>query len=210
MNKFLKRISILIFLLIVVVFFSNYIIKYSAKGKIYNDANKIPKNETALVLGTGKFLKNGYINLYYKYRIEATIKLYKAGKIKNVLISGDNSRKTYDEPSMMKDDLIKAGIPANRIYLDYAGFRTLDSVVRSKAIFGQNRITIISQKFHNERAVFIANNKNIEAIAFNAKDVSSRYGLKTRVREYFARVKAILDIIIGEEPKFYGKKIVIS
>ena len=75
--------------------------------------------------------------MYYKYRLEAAIKLFKSGKIEYIVISGDNGSKTYDEPTDFKEDLIKAGIPENKIYLDYAGFRTLDSVVRIKEIFGQ-------------------------------------------------------------------------
>jgi SanA protein len=107
-----------------------------------------------LVLGTSQYLKNGYLNWYFKYRIEATVELYKKGKIDFILVSGDNSHKNYDEPTAFKNELIKRGIPADQIYLDYAGFRTLDSVVRAKEIFGQTSITIISQKFHNERAIY--------------------------------------------------------
>jgi len=186
------------------------IVEKSTRGKVFNSTKEIPHNKVGLLLGTGKFLLNGRINLYYKYRIEATAKLYKAGKIDFVLVSGDNSTKDYDEPTTIKDDLIKNGIPANRIYLDYAGFRTLDSVVRSKLIFGQESITVISQQFHNERAIFIATKKKINAVGFNAKDVNVHYGFKTRLRERFARVKMILDFIIGKNPKFLGEKIEIK
>lgn len=209
--KILVKVGLFILsLIIILTILSNYIIKQSAKGKIYDSAHAIPENKVALVLGTGKFLKNGHVNLYYQYRINATVRLYRSGKIKFVLISGDNSRKSYDEPSMMKQDLVNKGIPESLIYLDYAGFRTLDSVVRSKYIFGQQSITIISQKFHNERAIYLANNRGIEAIAFNAKDVSARYGFKVKIREYIARVKAVIDVFIGKEPRFYGKKIIIQ
>lgn len=106
--------------------------------------------------------------------------------------------------------MIKQGIPANRIYLDYAGFRTLDSVVRCKEIFSQESITVISQQFHNERAIFIANYKGIKAVGFNAKGVSKRYGFKVMVRERMARVKMMLDLLSGKQPKFLGKKIEIK
>ena len=106
-----------------------------------------------LLLGTGKFLKNGCKNLYFFNRIDATEQLYKSGKIQYILISGDNSTKNYSEPEDMQAELIKRGIPADKIVLDFAGFRTLDSVVRAKEIFGQNSFIIISQKFHNERAM---------------------------------------------------------
>ena len=105
----------------------------------------IKKNKVGLVLGTAKVLQNGRLNLYFKYRIEATVALYKEGKIEFVLVSGDNSVKGYDEPTDFKDELVKRGIPPEKIFLDYAGFRTLDSVIRAKEIFGQEQITIISQ-----------------------------------------------------------------
>ncbi len=112
----------------------------------------------------------------------------------------------------MKNDLIAKGVPEDRIFEDFAGFRTLDSVVRAKEIFGQDDITIISQKWHNERAIYLAEANDINAIGFNAKGVkiTYRFGLKTRIREYFARVKVFIDLIIGKEPKFLGKKIIIS
>lgn len=188
----------------------NYIIINSTKGLTFNETAIIPKNKVGLILGTGKFVRNGNINLYYKYRIDAAVSLYKAHKIEFILISGDNSTKNYDEPSTFKEDLIARGIPANKIFLDYAGFRTLDSVVRAKDIFGQNKITIISQKFHNERAVFIANQKGIQAIGFNAQGVSKRYGIKVQLREYLARTKVFIDLLFLIKPKFLGKKISIE
>jgi SanA protein len=138
------------------------------------------------------------------------VRLFKEGKVDFILVSGDNSTKDYDEPSTIKVDLIKKGIPSNKIYLDYAGFRTLDSVVRCKKIFGQSSITIISQQFHNERAIYIAKLKDIEAVGFNAKDVSVQYGFKTRLRERLARVKMVLDLIFDKKPKFLGEKIEIK
>ncbi len=138
------------------------------------------------------------------------MKLFEEGKIDYILVSGDNGSKYYDEPSDFKEELIRRGIPAAQIYLDYAGFRTLDSVVRAKKIFGQERITIISQKFHNERAIYLAEKNGISAIGFNAKDLSGKYGLKTKVREYLARTKAFIDILFGVEPKFLGKQITIA
>ena len=105
--------------------------------------------------------------------------------------------------------LMEKGIPECAITLDYAGFRTLDSVVRAKEIFGQNNITIISQKFHNERAIYLAENHGIKAVGYNAKNVIGRYGIKTKIREYFARTKVFIDIIFGITPKFLGEKIEI-
>lgn len=200
-------IPILLLLLVLTIFAADYYVQATVQRNLYTDVNTIPKNKVGLLLGTTKMLKNGRLNRYYKYRITAAVELYQAGKIDYLLVSGDNSRKGYDEPTDMKEDLIKKGVPEDKIFLDYAGFRTLDSVVRSKEIFGQQTLTIISQKFHNERAVFIANHKEIEAIGFEAEDVLGRAGLKVQIREKLARVKVLLDLLFGVQPKFGGQKI---
>ncbi len=211
MIKKKSTILLLIFIIsIALTFTANHSIEKNAENKTFSNASKIKKNKVGLVLGTAKFLKNGEINLYFKYRINATVELYKKGKIDFILVSGDNGNKNYDEPTDFKNELIKKGIPANKIFLDYAGFRTLDSVVRAKEVFGQTSITIISQKFHNERAIYLAEKNGISAIGFNARDLSGKYGLKTKIREYFARTKAYLDILFGVKPKFLGQKIEIQ
>ena len=143
------------------------------------------------------------------YRIDAAVKLFRQGKIKYLIVSGDNGRKEYNEPETMRADLISAGVDSSKIFLDYAGFRTFDSVVRLKEIFGQDAVTIISQPFHNERAIYIATGEKINAIGFNAKDVNSRVGMKTQIREKLARVKVIIDFWFGKKPKFLGNKIQI-
>lgn len=209
--KKILKIGVLIAILSLIgIFGADRLVEKSTSNKVFSSTKEIPHNKVGLFLGTGKFLSNGRINLYYKYRIEAALKLFKAGKVDFILVSGDNSTKDYDEPSTIKEDLIKQGIPSNKIYLDYAGFRTLDSVVRCKEIFGQSSITIISQQFHNERGIYIAKQKDIDAVAFNAKDVNVHYGFKTRLRERFARVKMVLDLILGKNPKFLGDKIEIK
>jgi len=202
---------ILLFLIISIpaIYFSNKIITESAGGKLFERTEQIPYNRVGLLLGTAKFLKHGHENPYYKYRIVATVDLYRSGKIRYIIISGDNSRKTYNEPGMMKADLVEQGIDSTKIYLDYAGFRTFDSMVRLKEVFGQDSVTIISQQFHNERALYIANREGIKAIAFNARDVSKQMGLRTQIREKFARVKVFVDYFLGKEPKFLGPKIII-
>jgi SanA protein len=209
--KFYKRLFILFFVLVALsLIISNYAVTKTVHNKVYNSIDKIPSNNVGLVLGTSKYLISGYTNAYYAYRIDATVKLYKANKINFILVSGDNGNSDYDEPTTMKEDLIEQGIPANKIFLDYAGFRTFDSVIRAHKVFGQNKITIISQKFHIERAIFIANRNNMEAVGFVASKVSANYGFKTMVREKFARVKLMLDIIFNKQPKFLGKKIEIK
>jgi len=189
---------------------SDSLVQNTASKKVYNSTEKIPHNKVGLLLGTSKTLSNGRINLYYKYRIDAAVDLFKSGKIDFILVSGDNSTQDYDEPSTIKEDLIKNGVPSNKIFLDYAGFRTLDSIVRCKEIFGQNSITVISQQFHNERAIYIAENKGIQAVGYNSKNVTVRYGFKTLVREKFARVKMFIDLIFDKKPRFLGDKIEIK
>lgn len=210
----MKKIGSIVVIISVVGLFililSNYIVKTNAYGKLYVSTEDIPHNKVGLVLGTSPYLKSGYPNHYFTYRIEATIELYNAGKIDFVLVSGDNGSVYYDEPTEFKKKLMKGGIPENKIYLDYAGFRTLDSVVRAKEIFGQESFTVISQAFHNERAIYLAEKKHIDAIGFNAKDVRIKKGFKTQLREYFARTKAIIDISFGVQPKFLGEKIKIT
>lgn len=210
LKKIIKISILLIVLVLISVFGADFWVENATENKVFNSVEEIPQNRVGLLLGTGKFLASGRVNLYYEYRIDAAVKLYKSGKIDYVLVSGDNSTKNYDEPSTMKDDLVKHGIPQGKIYLDYAGFRTLDSVVRCKEIFGQDSITVISQQFHNERAIFIAQQKGISAVGYNAKGVSTRYGIRVQIRERLARVKMILDLLIGKKPKFLGKKIEIK
>lgn len=209
--KFIKYTTLLgVIVCAGLILVSNYLISKEQKH-CYSLVTQIPKSDVALLLGTAKYRVEGGYNLYYIYRIEAAVKLFKAGKVKAIICSGDNSTIYYDEPNTMKDDLVARGIPEDKIYLDYAGFRTLDSVVRAKAIFSQDNITIVSQPFHNERAIYIAEHKGIHAIGFNAQEVSQSYGFKTKLREKLARVKTILDIyILGTEPHFYGDKVEVD
>ena len=202
--------ALIILLPIILIIVSDKIIEFKSKNYLYNNIINVPKNKVGLVLGTSKFVGNGQINLYYLYRIEATLALYKAGKISYIVVSGDKGRKAYDEPTQMKNDLIAGGVPENVIYLDCAGFRTWDSIVRMKEIFSQNNFTIISQRFHNERAIYLANRYGLNAIGFNAKDVGKYYGFKTNIREKFARVKVFVDFSTNKKPKFLGEKIEIG
>lgn len=195
--------------LLLLIFGADYYVKTTTAKQLYHSTDAIPYNKVGLLLGTVKYLTNGNLNRYYKYRIEAAAALFHAGKIEVILVSGDNSRRGYDEPTDMKDDLVAKGVPEDKIVLDYAGFRTLDSIVRSQKVFGQSKLTIISQQFHNERAIFIAQHKSIEAIGFAARDVSMRAGLKVMLREKLARVKVLIDLLIGIQPKFLGEPIKI-
>ena len=191
-------------IIILLIISCNILVENAGKGKLYNNINEVPARSTALVFGTSP-VAHGHDNLFYKYRMEAVVTLWKSGKIKHVIVSGDNSTQYYDEASAMKKALMEGGVPDSVITLDYAGFRTLDSVVRCKLVFGQSDIIVVSQEFQNERAIFIADHRGINAVGFNAKDVPQRYSIKTSIREYFARVKAVLDIyILKTQPKFPG------
>jgi SanA protein len=194
----------------IVLLTCNKVITNAAENKTYWNVENIPKNRVGLVLGTSNKLVGGGSNPYYTNRIKATLELYRAGKIDFVLVSGDNGSLYYNEPNVFKKDLIKGGIPAENIFLDYAGFRTLDSMVRAKAIFGLDNVTVISQKFHNERAIYLAEKKGLRAIGFNADGISLHRGLKVQLREYFARVKVFIDLALNTQPKFLGEKIEIK
>jgi SanA protein len=203
--------AIITILLVILILYCNIRINHVANPYIYHDTAACPKFRAGLLLGTSKYVSNGKPNQYFINRIDAAVKLYKAGKIRCIIVSGDNSSLNYNEPMRMKRELIKRGIPANVIFVDYAGFRTLDSVIRAREIFGQIAYIIISQEFHNKRAIFIARRNGIYAYGFNADDVGSIDGFFTRVREIFARVKVFMDIYIFHvQPRFLGEKIIIE
>jgi SanA protein len=210
-KKFVKWSLLIISLLFLSIVCCNYWIVNSTKKQLYSEVNSIPARKVGLVLGASKKTSRGTNNLYFSYRIQAAFELFKAHKVQYLLLSGDNHVKGYDEPSDMREALIALGVPDSCIILDYAGFRTLDSVVRSNEVFGEDSITIISQEFHNQRALFISNKNNVKAIGYNAKEVNKNYSFKTRFREYFARVKCVLDIyVLRTSPKFLGDKIKIG
>ena len=182
-----------------------------AEAKVYTATEDIPFRKVGLVLGCSKHLANGRLNRYFQYRIAAASELYQAGKITYILVSGDNSRDDYDESTDMMDALVECGVPRDHIVRDFAGFSTLDSVVRAKAVFLEEQLTVISQDFHVRRAIYIGAAHDVDLIGYVAEDVSGRGGLKTQMREYLARFKTVLDVsILDREPKFYGKTITIG
>ncbi len=188
----------------------NAYIEHSARSRIYTDIQRLPERPVALVLGTSRTV-HGRSNLFYTARIRAAAELYQAGKVRHILVSGDNAQRSYDEPTAMKEDLVRRGVPGAKITIDYAGFRTLDSVVRAHRVFGQSRFVIVSQRFHGERALFLARHHGLDAVAYCATDVRGRAGLKTHLREYLARVKAVVDVwVLRKGPKFLGPPVEIS
>lgn len=212
--KWIKKIGrfglIGVILVLGISFVLNRIVIKTTDRYNYTDINKIPAQKVGMVLGTSKYTRFSGTNLFYQYRVDAAVKLFEAGKIEYILISGDNGTMEYNEPQTFKEDLIAQGIPEDKIILDYAGFRTYDSVIRAKKVFGLDKVTIISQEFHNQRALYIARRSGITAYAFAAQNVGESYGRKTMIREYFAKVKAYLDVLFNKDPKFLGEKIEIG
>lgn len=188
------------------------VVKLNARNKNFVNAGNVPYNKVGLVLGTSPKMPSGRPNFFFISRIDAAARLYKAGKVSFLLVSGDNGTKEYDEPTCMKEALMAAGVPEEAIVLDYAGFRTLDSVVRAQKVFGQSSITVVSHRFHNERAICIAEHYGMEAVGFCAKSpaLTRRSLMTTLVRESGSRVKMYLDFIVGRQPKYLGEKIEIK
>lgn len=211
MKKIICIILVLLILVLMALLGSYYYVEWCGRGKTYASDKNVPENRVGLVLGTSPVSSlTKRSNPYYYFRIDAAVRLYKAGKIKRILVSGDNRYKSYNEPDMMKADLVKAGIPAMHIYCDYAGFRTLDSVVRAKKVFGLSAFTVISQEFHNNRALALARWQGIDAVGYNAKDVNRKRGLYVQAREVLARSKMVLDMLINKQPHFLGEMIEIK
>lgn len=190
----LKILIVISFLGIVFVLLCNVWVVVSTRSHSYFSVDSLPSNQVGLVLGTSKTTSDGQENLYFKYRMEAAARLFNEGKVKSLILSGNNDSKYYNEPLDMERALLKLGIPKSALQLDYAGYRTFDSVIRSKTLFLQDNLTIISQDFHNARALYIAQNEGLNAVSFAAQDVPAGYSLRTLVREYLARPKAVLDV----------------
>jgi len=208
----LKRITLITSLVLVVLLAAcNIWVVQSTKSRVYSDLARLPEHRVALVLGTSHKTAGGGSNLFFEKRMETAAELYHLGKIDHFILSGDNSSPYYNEPRAMQKALISKGVPASAITLDYAGLRTLDSVVRSKAIFGQEKITIITQPFHSYRALFISRYYHIDAVAMVAGEPDLAYSFKVLFREYFARTKAVLDLyVLKTDPRYLGEKVHIQ
>lgn len=169
-------------------------------AKVYDNVTDIPAREYGLVLGTSKYV-GGYENRFFRFRIAAAAELYFAGKIKKIIVSGDNMQHGYNEPEDMQQALIELGVKSEDILLDYAGFRTLDSVVRARNVFNVTKYIVISQKFHCTRAIFLAEAHELEVIGYAARD--PQFMLKTKVRESLACLLAWADVyILNRKPHF--------
>ena len=206
-------ILIIVIIIVVVVgstFAVNKIVEAKANGRIYENTDLIPHNRVALLLGTNPLNRQGRPNPYFTNRIDIAARLYHAGKVDYIIASGDNHTKEYDEPTAMRDSLVAHGVPDSRIILDYAGFRTLDSVVRAKEVFGCDSMTIISQRDHCARALYLAEANGINAVAITAAtQAGRRVRARLALREWLARDKMLLDLWFGKRPHFLGERIQI-
>lgn len=208
MKKFLMGLFCIFLIPVMFLCVSNLTIKFFSRNYIYEGVEEVPKRKVGVVLGTSKYLIGGGINHFYKYRMETAYTALIEGKVDYLILSGDNSQKEYNEPARMKKTLLKMGVPSEKMVLDYAGFRTLDSVVRADKVFGQESFLVISQKFQNERAVYIGRKRGIDVVALNARDPKKK---SVYLREVFAKAKAFLDVnFLDTQPKFLGEKIEIG
>ncbi|MFO7998546.1 MAG: ElyC/SanA/YdcF family protein [Bacteroidales bacterium] len=207
----LTRVLIALLLLpLLLLFISNQVIRIASDGYLYDSTELIPYNRVGLVLGTSHRVRGGGPNPYFHNRMEAAARLYQSGKVSYLLVSGDNRTQWYNEPQQMRQELMKLGVPDSIIYLDFSGLRTFDSVIRCHKVFGQERFTVISQRFHNQRAVYIARQYGLEAVAYNASDVDGIGGSNIMFREWFAKTNVFLDMILKKQPRFLGEQIEIG
>lgn len=205
LRRILRILTGLALLFALFLFACNYYVAEYSRSYLYDSLEDLPVNEAGVLLGTSRFTAAGTRNIYFRERMEAAVRLFEAGKIRTIIVSGDNRHQSYNEPREMLRELIKLGIPRDRIVMDFAGFRTLDSVIRAGEIFDQKSFTIISQKFQNERAVFIARHHGNEAVAYNA---AGEANLRMILREYLSRPMCVLDVLVlGTMPRHLGTKV---
>jgi SanA protein len=180
------------------------VVFFKTKSAIHNTADHIPSKQFGIVLGAG-LTQDHTPGAYLQQRLADAVLLYQSGKIKKILLTGDNQRHTYDEISAMNNYLLAEGIPQNVIYGDYAGFDTYSSVERASKIFGIKEAVFISQQFHLPRTLYIAEYKNMHAIGFCSK---KSYGRKYNfIREWPATVKSFIDCHLNRKARFYGEKV---
>lgn len=177
----------------------------STRNFIFDDMGRLGVHDVGVVLGTSPYTRYGNRNLLFAHRMKAAAELYAAGHVRHLLVSGANPDRTYNEPRKMYQALRQLGVPDSALTLDFAGFRTLDSVVRAQKVFGLDRFVIISQRYHDYRALFIARHHGVDAIAYVRPEEDRRQPLRTVAREYLARFKAVLDLfLIATRPRFLG------
>lgn len=203
-------IRIILWILVGVIAFallSNLWVVHSTQDRVHQSLDKLSSKNVGLVLGTSKRLRGGEPNPYFHNRMKAAAEVYHDSIVSHIIVSGDNNTKYYNEPLDMKKALVDLGVPSSDITLDYAGFRTLDSIIRCKEIFGQDKIVVITQRFHSYRALFICDFYDLNAEVYAAQNHPDTRSNNVWIREFLARPKAVLDLyLLGETPKFLGEK----
>jgi len=193
------------------VLFCNLWVVLSTKSRVFDSSGEIEPNTVGLVLGTSKKVAPNQPNQHFEHRLEAAAELYREGKVRHLLVSGDKDSRYYNEPRDMTAKLLSLAVPKEAITPDNSGYRTLDSIVRAKKIYGLDRVTIISDGFHVSRALFVARKEGIDAIAFASQPVSLKYSLKAHLRECLARVLVVLDLYLFDtQPDELGDPVSIA
>ena len=187
---------------------ANRACQQAAAGRMFRSVASLPENDVGLVLGAAKTTRRGLPNLHFNHRIAAAAALYRAGKVRHLLVSGDNHTAGYDEPTDMMNALIAQGVPAAAITRDYAGFHTLDSVVRAREVFGLEHCTIITEAYHCPRALWIAQRHGLAAVAFAAPDVAVKsWAWRAEAREELARAWCAVELCaLHWQPHFTGPR----
>jgi SanA protein len=205
-----KLLFLFLLLLFLITCFSVWSYRYTGEktaSYVFSDPEKVPAMKVGMVLGTSRYLSGGDVNPFFSNRIQAAKLLFFSGKIRYLIVSGDNRFFSYNEPREMRRELIRAGIPDTCIFLDFAGFRTLDSVVRGGKVFGLKKFIIISQDFHNKRAVYIGRHFGLDVVAFNARMPGGHMAWRVKLREYLARAAMMTDLyVFNQQPYFLGKE----
>ena len=184
------------FLFVLIVLLSNRWVINSTNSYLYTNWALLPENDVGLVMGTSPYRSDGKSSAEFYGRMRAAAQLYQLGKVKHLVVSGANPDSSYNEPRQMLRELVRLGVPENDITMDFAGFRTLDSIMRAEVVFGLRRFTIITTRYHAWRALFIARKLDLDAVAFAAPiDVTGDYGKRNPWREIFARTLAVFDVV---------------
>ena len=185
----------------------NWWVIRTSGAAIYRHPAIVPERAVGLVLGTAPRIATRK-NLFFEGRMDTAARLWKERKVRHFLVSGDNGQQNYDETTAMRDALVARGVPAKAITLDHAGFRTLDSLVRAKEVFGVEKLVVVTDDWHLPRALFLAKSAGVDAIGAAFEDVPWKQSAKVRVREWFSRVKAVADVyVLGTKPKFLGERV---
>jgi SanA protein len=195
----------IVFISIIFLLWSYLSVQNEYKNQIYT-MEEVPSKPVALVLGAGVY-PGGVLSAVLEDRVSTAVELYRNGKIRKILMSGDNSETHYDEPTSMKNYAIKLGVPADDVVLDYAGFRTYDSFYRARDIFSLKDIIIVTQRYHLPRALYISNKLGVKAVGVPSDRQEYLYTDWYITREFIASVKAFIDVNITKPlPVFLGKK----